>query len=177
MVQKSVDPNIEITLFKKLIHTPVGLIGLYSDGVKIVKVHFEEPGSVVETKEEKLPECLEICALQLEEYFAGKRSVFELPLAAEGTEFQQKVWRQLMKIPFGKTICYADMAGKLGDPKLIRAAASANGKNPIAIIIPCHRVIGANGDLVGYAGGLPIKKWLLEHEMKHYSGISQLSIF
>jgi len=177
MVRKSVDPNIEITLFKKLIYTPIGPISIFSDGSRIVKVHFEEPGSVIDIKEEKLPECLEICARQLNEYFEGNRYIFELPLAAEGTEFQQTVWRQLMKIPFGKTISYAEMAGRLGDPKLIRAAASANGKNPIAIIIPCHRVIGTNGDLVGYAGGLPIKKWLLEHEMKNYSGISQLTIF
>ena len=177
MVQKSVDPNIEITLFKKLIYTQVGPISLFSEGSRIVKVHFEEPGSEIETDEKKLPECLENCARQLNEYFEGKRRDFELPLAPEGTEFQQKVWRQLIKIPFGKTISYAEMAGRLGDPKLIRAAASANGKNPIAIIIPCHRVIGTNGDLVGYAGGLTIKKWLLEHEMKNYSGISQLSFF
>ncbi len=107
---------------------------------------------------------------QLDEYFSGKRKVFELPLGQEGTVFQSKVWDLLCTIPFGKTISYNELAKKYGDLKAIRAVASANGKNNLAIIVPCHRVIGSNQTLVGYAGGLHRKRWLLEHEAKH-SGV------
>jgi methylated-DNA-[protein]-cysteine S-methyltransferase len=101
---------------------------------------------------------------QMENYFSKRITVFDLALDPGGTEFQTKVWNELIKIPFGKTLTYLEMAKKLGDVKSIRAAASANGKNPIAIIIPCHRVIGSNGTLVGYAGDLWRKEWLLNHE-------------
>lgn len=103
---------------------------------------------------------------QLEEYFRGNRKQFDLPLNPQGTPFQQKVWNELLKIDYGSTATYLQMAKRLGDVKAIRAAASANGKNPIGIIIPCHRVIGADGKLTGYAGGLHRKQWLLEHEAK-----------
>ena len=109
-------------------------------------------------------DCLQKAYSQLEEYFDGKRQDFQLKLTPQGTVFQQKVWKELENIPYGKTTSYMDMAKKLGDPKVIRAAASANGKNPISIIIPCHRVIGSNQSLTGYAGGLWRKKWLLAHE-------------
>ena len=108
------------------------------------------------------------------EYFNGNRRVFELPVVQEGTGFQQKVWSELMNIPFGKTISYTELSRRLGDPKVIRAAAAANGKNNVAIIVPCHRVIGANSELVGYAGGLKRKKWLLEHEKKIAHGVLTL---
>lgn len=111
-----------------------------------------------------LPEILLQASAQLMEYFEEKRKTFDLNLNPDGTEFQKKVWGLLQTIPFGKTYTYAQMANKLGDPKVIRAAASANGKNPIAIIIPCHRVIGSDGSLTGYAGGLENKKFLLELE-------------
>jgi methylated-DNA-[protein]-cysteine S-methyltransferase len=101
---------------------------------------------------------------QLKKYFAGTRKVFEVPLDIEGTDFQKKVWEELRKIPYGKTISYKTLSEKLGDVKAIRAVGKANGQNPIAIIIPCHRVIGANGTLVGYAGGLAIKEKLLHLE-------------
>jgi methylated-DNA-[protein]-cysteine S-methyltransferase len=101
---------------------------------------------------------------QLQEYFDGKRKDFNLIYDLEGTDFQKRVWLELLKIPFGKTKSYMDMAVALGDPKVIRAAASANGANKIGIIIPCHRVIGSDGSLTGYAGGLDKKKWLLEFE-------------
>lgn len=107
---------------------------------------------------------VEQCKTQLEEYFAGNRKTFDVPLAPKGTDFQKRVWNELVNIPYGRVISYLDMARRLGDEKTIRAAASANGKNPIGIIIPCHRVIGANGDLVGYAGGLDKKRLLLELE-------------
>jgi methylated-DNA-[protein]-cysteine S-methyltransferase len=112
----------------------------------------------------ELPEILLKASAQLREYFEEKRTTFDLNLNPDGTEFQKKVWNLLQTIPFGKTFTYAQMADKLGDPRVIRAAASANGKNPIAIIIPCHRVIGSDGSLTGYAGGLENKKFLLELE-------------
>ncbi|MFT4022987.1 MAG: methylated-DNA--[protein]-cysteine S-methyltransferase [Flavihumibacter sp.] len=110
---------------------------------------------------------------QLKAYFSGQRRI-DIPLAQKGTPFQQSVWSALLDIPYGKTISYQQLAIKLGDPKCIRAAASTNGKNNIAIIVPCHRVIGSNGSLVGFGGGLPVKKWLLEHESKWALGTQTL---
>ncbi len=110
------------------------------------------------------PDILKNAARQLEEYLRGERETFDLSLAPEGTDFQKKVWDLLQTIPFGKTRTYAQMAEQLGDPKVIRAAASANGKNPIAIVIPCHRVIGTDGSMTGYSGGLENKRFLLELE-------------
>ncbi len=106
--------------------------------------------------------------------FQEKEKYLILPLKQEGTEFQQKVWSELIKIPYGKTISYLQLAQRLGDVKSIRAAASANGRNKLNIIVPCHRVIGSDGSLVGYGGGLPRKKWLLEHENKYANGVSLL---
>lgn len=111
---------------------------------------------------------------QFEEYFSGERFQFDLPLSIKGTPFQQRVWTELQKISFGKTISYAQLARQLGDIKCIRAAASANGKNPFAIIIPCHRVIGSDGSLTGYAGGIEKKRWLLDHENIYSNGLRSL---
>lgn len=114
---------------------------------------------------------------QLKEYFKGKRKVFDLPLVTPGTEFQQSVWKELMNIPYGATRSYHEQSVALGKPELIRAVANANGMNRISIIIPCHRVIGSDGHLTGYGGGLKRKKWLLDHE-KRYSGKAiDLSLF
>ena len=101
---------------------------------------------------------------QLDAYFAGELDRFDVPMAVHGTDFQKRVWDQLVQIPLGETISYSELARRMGDPKLVRAVGVANGRNPISIIIPCHRVIGADGSLVGYGGGLERKKWLLEHE-------------
>ena len=101
---------------------------------------------------------------QLRAYFAKELTEFDLPLQLEGTEFQRKAWQALLKIPYGKTVSYQDQANKINAPKAVRAIGLANGKNPIAIIVPCHRVIGSNGKLTGYGGGLPRKQWLLELE-------------
>lgn len=117
---------------------------------------------------------LKKCVTQLDDYFSGKRKIFDLPIQQAGTVFQQKVWNELTKIPFGKTISYLQLAQRLGDVKSIRAAASANGRNKLNIIVPCHRVIGSDGKLVGYGGGLPRKKWLIEHEAKYENGVSTL---
>jgi AraC family transcriptional regulator, regulatory protein of adaptative response / methylated-DNA-[protein]-cysteine methyltransferase len=106
---------------------------------------------------------------QLKDYFRGKRKEFSLPLLSPGTDFQQEVWNEIMKIPYGTTISYLDLAKAINNPEAVRAVANANGNNRIAIIIPCHRVIGSDGSLVGYGGGLTRKRWLIDHEKK-YSG-------
>jgi len=114
------------------------------------------------------------CIEQLIQYFQGQRRFFDFPISQEGTEFQQRVWNELTVIPFGKTISYLDLSRRLGDTKAIRAAAAANGRNNIVIVVPCHRVIGSKQDLVGYGGGLWRKKWLLEHETKIMYGVQTL---
>ncbi|WP_223032254.1 methylated-DNA--[protein]-cysteine S-methyltransferase [Hanstruepera marina] len=120
-----------------------------------------------------IPNVLEDCVYQLNEYFRGERKTFDLKLNPQGTDFQKQVWDELLNIPFGKTLSYLDLSKKLGDVKAIRAVANANGKNPLWIIVPCHRVIGSDGSLTGYAGGLHRKQWLLEHE----SPYKQQSLF
>lgn len=117
---------------------------------------------------------LQKCITQLDEYFSGERKIFDLPIQQKGTDFQQKVWNELVQIPFGKTISYMQLAQRLGNVKAIRAAASANGRNELCIVVPCHRVIGSDGSLTGYAGGLSRKKWLLNHENKFANGVSFL---
>ncbi len=119
---------------------------------------------------------LVMAAQQIDEYFAGKRLTFDLPLKPEGTAFQQEVWQHLQTIPFGSTISYTQQSKQMQQPLAIRAIAAANGKNKLWIVIPCHRVIGSSGALIGYAGELWRKKWLLEHEAK-ITGIGQLNLF
>ena len=143
------------------IPSPLGTIEITGSHGVIFSISFLEEQDKTTTK---IPASLKACAQQLEEYFSGKRKQFDLQLQPNGTAFQRHVWDELLRIPFGKTISYIQLARQLGDEKSIRAAASANGKNPIGILIPCHRVIGANSELVGYAGGLWRKQWLLDHE-------------
>jgi methylated-DNA-[protein]-cysteine S-methyltransferase len=143
--------------------SPLGLLILKSDGKSITEISFAES----DIQELNTCDILEVCKEQLESYFSGKTDVFDLPLRAEGTVFQKRVWNELLKIPYGETITYMELAVKLGDAKAIRAVGTANGRNPIAILIPCHRVIGAGNKLTGYAGGIWRKKFLLELEMKH----------
>ncbi|WP_220494736.1 methylated-DNA--[protein]-cysteine S-methyltransferase [Lacibacter sediminis] len=146
-------------------NSPIGTILLQAEDENLTIVSFRDDVSIIETGTTASPVLLEAIK-QLDEYFAGTRKQFDLPLHPAGTAFQQKVWDQLMKIPYAETVTYLHMAKRLGNVKSIRAAASANGKNPIGIIIPCHRVVGADGKLTGYAGGLHRKQWLLEHEAK-----------
>ncbi|WP_372946529.1 methylated-DNA--[protein]-cysteine S-methyltransferase [Muriicola sp.] len=143
------------------IKTPLGTAKIEGDlhGITSISVIDRE----TEMKSNISPE-LEEAVRQIEEYFLGKRKEFTFKLNPTGTEFQKKVWDELLNIPFGKTISYLDLSKKLGDPKAIRAVAAANGKNPIWIVIPCHRVVGSKGEMVGYAGGIHRKKWLLNHE-------------
>ncbi|MGD0711099.1 MAG: methylated-DNA--[protein]-cysteine S-methyltransferase [Bacteroidales bacterium] len=145
---------------------PIGLLEISGSEKGIASVSFvANVDNVIEN-----PPCLRECVSQLNDYFNGKRKSFNLKLDVEGTEFQKKVWNELLKIPYGKTVTYNDIAKKLGDKEAVRAVGHANGKNPIAIIIPCHRVIGSDGKLVGYAGGLWRKKWLLNFEQKDVQG-------
>jgi methylated-DNA-[protein]-cysteine S-methyltransferase len=112
-------------------------------------------------------------ALQLEAYFAGSRKDFDLPLAPEGSPFQQRTWRELREIPYGETISYAELARRTGNPKAVRAVGAANSRNPLPIFFPCHRVVGSDGSLTGYGGGLPIKRQLLELEHRHRSELQR----
>ena len=112
----------------------------------------------------EIPQVLTDGVTQLDEYFKGKRQVFSLKLAPEGTEFQQMVWHQLLEVPFGTTMSYLDIARAIGNEKAVRAVGAANGQNPIVIVVPCHRIVGSNGKLTGYGGGLWRKEWLLNHE-------------
>jgi methylated-DNA-[protein]-cysteine S-methyltransferase len=163
-------------LFYTYYQSPVGLLRIAGTDHYISEVKFiDEPETIAEhTGTEQLPPLAIQAVEQLIEYFHGNRRFFDLPVSQEGTPFQQKVWNELMSIPFGKTISYLELSRRLGDPKVIRAAAAANGKNNVAIIVPCHRVIGSNNQLVGYAGGLPRKKWLLQHENKVAHGVQTL---
>lgn len=153
-----------------IIKTPLGYTKITGDNDGIASV------TVLNSEEQIsdiIPESLEDCVYQLNEYFEGKRQVFDLNLNPQGTDFQKTVWDALLTIPYGKTMSYLELSKQLGDVKAIRAVANANGKNPLWIIVPCHRIIGTDGSLTGYAGGLHRKQWLLEHE----SPYKQQSLF
>lgn len=140
--------------------TPLGAIWIVESGGEITNISYKKP---CEFKEEETTLTRE-AARQLTEYFAGKRKEFELPLNPEGTDFQKKAWDALLKIPYGKTRSYKQQAESVGNPKASRAVGMSNNRNPIMIVIPCHRVVGTNGSLVGYAGGLDVKRFLLDLE-------------
>lgn len=144
-----------------IITSPLGSIKIEGDrgGISSIKILESE-----ESLTKVIPIPLKECTLQLQEYFQGIRKEFNLKLNPEGTPFQKQVWKQLEQIPYGKTVSYLDLAKQLGDAKAIRAVANANAKNLLWIVVPCHRVIGSNGNLTGYAGGLHRKAWLLNHE-------------
>ena len=143
------------------IKTPLGTAEIIGDVNGISAISILDAETEISNE---IPDFLELSVNELNEYFYSKRTAFTFKLQPQGTAFQQKVWQELINIPFGKTVSYMDLSKKLGDIKAIRAVASANGKNPLWIVIPCHRVIGTDGSLTGYAGGLWRKKWLLEHE-------------
>jgi len=150
--------------------TPIGTARIVGnqEGISEISVLNEEVDSI-----QLVPEVLLECVKQLTEYFEGERKDFSIKINPKGTDFQKTVWDELLNIPFGKRTTYMKQTLKLGNEKAIRAVASANGKNPIWIVIPCHRVVGSDGSLTGYAGGLWRKKWLLEHE----SPSGQTSLF
>ena len=143
--------------------TPLGVLSISGSAQGIAAVRFCDDMELP-TAAAPIPDCLQACVQQLQEYFQGTRQSFELPLSPQGTAFQQQVWQALTAIPFGKTSTYLKVARAVSGEKAIRAVGAANGRNPLCIVVPCHRVIGSDGNLVGYAGGLWRKEWLLEHE-------------
>ncbi len=154
--------------------SPIGLLQIGGTDQYIGELSFVDNKDQFTHGEPGITEIIHQCTEQLIEYFHGKRRHFDLPVHQHGTNFQERVWNKLMDIPYGKTISYLDLAKKLGDPKVIRAAATTNGKNKIAIIVPCHRVIGSDRSLTGYSGGMWRKKWLLQHEFKIAYGVQTL---
>ncbi|RYY21015.1 MAG: methylated-DNA--[protein]-cysteine S-methyltransferase [Sphingobacteriaceae bacterium] len=153
--------------------SPIGMIRIGETEAQISSIIFmEEEADLIQPENELLKT---VCN-QLHEYFAGKRSTFDFPVAQTGTAFQQQVWQEIDKVGFGKTQSYAQLSAQFGNPLAIRAIASANGKNKLWIVVPCHRIIGTNGELIGYAGGLWRKKWLLQHEAV-VCGKAQITLF
>lgn len=161
-------------LYYTYYESPIGLLKIAGTDQYISEVSFIDNNEQIAHGEPGLSDMIHYCTEQLIEYFTGRRKVFNLPIHQDGTDFQQKVWNQLLAVPFGKTASYLDMAKKLGDVKAVRAVAAANGKNQIAIIVPCHRIIGSDKSLVGYSGGMWRKKWLLQHEFRINNGIQTL---
>jgi methylated-DNA-[protein]-cysteine S-methyltransferase len=153
-------------IYYQVVSAPIGDLMLVSNGEALTGVYMSDQTHGLQPQADWQRDEAEFdsIAKQLAAYFAGDLRDFDLPLAPRGTEFQQKVWRELCRIPFGETISYGELARRIGQPGASRAVGLANGRNPIGIIIPCHRVIGADGSLTGYGGGLDRKKWLLEHE-------------
>lgn len=160
-------------LFNTYYQSPLGQLRIAGTGNCISLVSFQDEPATVPADED-LPPLVASCKEQVIQYFNGGRQQFELPLDQAGTAFQQNVWTELMAIPFGRTISYMQLAIKRGDPRATRAVAAANGRNNIAIIVPCHRVIGANRSLTGYAGGIWRKKWLLDHEARISYGVQSI---
>jgi methylated-DNA-[protein]-cysteine S-methyltransferase len=158
-------------MYKGYYSSQVGILRITCNDEFVTGVHFTDDSEVRGSDKCCL---LNNCINQLDAYFKGNLKEFDLPLAQPGTPFQQKVWNQLTTIPYGKTISYMAVSKLLGDVKAIRAVGTANGRNNIAIIVPCHRVIGSNAKLTGYAGGLWRKQWLLEHEAKFHQGLQLL---
>ncbi|MBS4175313.1 methylated-DNA--[protein]-cysteine S-methyltransferase [Bacillus sp. FJAT-49736] len=151
-------------LYKLDYSSPLGVIEIAGTAEAVYSILFKDENSIERKLRDDTPEVLKNCYTQLDEYFKGTRQDFNLPYILEGTDFQKTVWNALTQIPFAKTGSYKDIAVSIGNEKAVRAVGSANGKNKLSIIVPCHRIVGSNGTLTGYAGGLWRKEWLLEHE-------------
>jgi methylated-DNA-[protein]-cysteine S-methyltransferase len=151
-----------------IVDSPIGPLMLTSDGTALTGLYMGTPGKMPDLAEgwtqNAAIDPLRAAVRQLQEYFAGTRREFDLPLRMQGTAFQRRVWKELTKIPYGETWSYGQLAKRIDNPNASRAVGLANGRNPIAVIVPCHRVIGADGSLTGFGGGLPRKQWLLAHE-------------
>jgi methylated-DNA-[protein]-cysteine S-methyltransferase len=160
-------------IYNTVFNSPIGKINIKSSINVITSIQFiDKKEKLTDTEPSDLTE---LCKVQLEEYFNGIRREFDIPIQASGTNFQLNVWRLVKEIPFGMTTTYLNISKKMGDSKKTRAIGSANGSNPISILIPCHRIIGKNGKLIGYSGGIWRKQWLLEHENKF--SYRQLKLF
>lgn len=159
---------------KVQINSPVGILEIGEENNTIIYIKFLDQFTVIK---EDTSYYLSKCVGQLNEYFDGQRKSFDLKLNPEGTDFQKDVWKELLKIPFGERRTYQDIANSVGDPGASRAVGNANNRNPIPIIIPCHRVLGSDGKLTGYAGGMQKKEWLLNHELTFSNSEMQLGLF
>lgn len=151
-------------MFFDLLPSPLGELTICADALGITAVAF--PGEVGRSAAPNPNPLVRAAVAQLEEYFAGRRTAFDLPLHAAGTPFQQRVWQALCAVPYGETASYGEIAAAIGKPRAARAVGLANGRNPVAILVPCHRIIGGDGALTGYGGGLERKRWLLDHERR-----------
>ncbi|WMT90939.1 methylated-DNA--[protein]-cysteine S-methyltransferase [Pelagibacterium sp. H642] len=162
-----------MSLFSKPITSPVGVLTLVANAGELVAILWEKDDSrrvpLGPLRSVNDHPILNLARQQLDQYFTGQRTRFELPLASSGTRFQQAVWRALLDIPYGKTQSYSELAAALGKPFAARAVGAANGRNPLSIIVPCHRLVGADGSLTGFAGGLEAKRYLLDLEKTHSS--------
>ncbi len=154
-------------LYKVDYQSPIGVLEIAGTNEGIYSILFTEQEKPVNNIKEDLPKVLVDCYDQLDEYFKGERTSFTFPYRSEGTDFQKKVWNALTSIPYAQTGSYRDIAVSIGNEKAVRAVGSANGKNKLSIVVPCHRIIGSSGKLTGYAGGLWRKEWLLQHEGVH----------
>jgi len=161
-------------LYYSYYDSPIGLLKIAGTDFLITEISFIDNKEEIVHGEPGISDVIHYCTEQLIEYFSGRRRTFDIPVHQNGTEFQQRVWTELLAVPFGKTASYLDLAKKLGDAKAVRAAAAANGKNKIAIIVPCHRIIGSDKSLTGYAWGMQRKKWLLQHEFRQLNGVQTL---
>ncbi|MHC1720427.1 MAG: methylated-DNA--[protein]-cysteine S-methyltransferase [Clostridiaceae bacterium] len=150
--------------------TSIGKVMFADDGYSITKLYYRDKGPIDKEHVIKETELIKKAYGELVEYLEGKRKSFDIPLAPKGTEFQMNVWKALQEIPYGETRTYKEIAETIGNPKACRAVGLSNNRNPISIIIPCHRVIGSNGKLVGYAGGLEVKEYLLKLENQSNKG-------
>ena len=158
--------------------SPLGFVRISgnNEGVSVISCTNVPPIDEVSPSVDQLAEPVQMAVEQLQEYFAGTRQTFDFLINPAGTTFQQTVWQALLEVPFGTTLSYLTLTRRIGDEKAIRAVAAANGRNPLWIVVPCHRIIGSDGSLTGYAGGLWRKQWLLEHEGA-FARSSQLSLF
>ncbi|OEF85283.1 methylated-DNA--[protein]-cysteine S-methyltransferase [Vibrio splendidus] len=152
---------MEDTTYKMLYDAPIGKMIIVSNGVSLIEIDHVNHEELMISNPDDL---CQLAMRQLDEYFAGKRTSFDLPLMPQGTAFQKAAWQALTTIPYGETISYGEQAKRMDNPKAVRAVGGANGKNPFSIVVPCHRVIGANGTLTGYTGGMNRKEWLLAFE-------------
>lgn len=159
---------------RAILKSPIGYLEVLENNDTIIKINYLDDLVILD---ENKSYYLNKTIAQLREYFEGKRMQFDLKLKPEGTDFQKDVWKEVLKIPYGKTKSYQEIADALGDPGAVRAIGNANGHNPIPILIPCHRVIGSDGKLTGYSGGISRKEWLLKHELTFSDAEMQLGLF
>jgi methylated-DNA-[protein]-cysteine S-methyltransferase len=167
------EPERSAMTLTRIVPSPLGDLLIAGDGEAISGIYFEEHPAI---DGEEAPELFQDAAIQLQEWFAGRRTEFDLKLDPQGTPFQRRVWAALREIPYGRTTSYLEIAARAGNPRAARPAGQAIGRNPLSIIVPCHRVIGSNGSLTGYGGGMERKRWLLEHERKVLAALPVLRI-